>query len=85
MTVPAKPPLERMSRVDDTFSPIRSRVVTSSSEGKMENSRASRMVMVIIRIMIDREMFRMIITSSIAGGSGMMRNSTITTTASTTA
>ena len=38
--------------------------------------------MVLIRIMMDREIFRMISTSSTGAGSGMTRNRTMTTTIS---
>ena len=48
----------------------------------MENSSASVMFMVIIRIMMDRAMFSMISTSSIHGRSGITRNRTMTTTIS---
>ena len=69
-----------MERVVDTFSPRRNRVVIRSREGKMEKSSASEMVMVIIRITMDREMLIMIRTSSRAGCRGMIRNMTMTTT-----
>ena len=80
MTEPALPPLERISRVEDTFSPNRNSVVTSSSDGKMENSSASAMFMVISRITMDSEMLMMIRTSISCVGSGRIRNRTITTT-----
>lgn len=68
--------------MDETFNPSRNSVVMSSSEGKMENSSGSEMLMVIIRIMMDNEMFKMISTSSTGAGSGITRNSTMTTTIS---
>lgn len=46
----------------------------------MENSSASPMFMVIIRIIMDREMLMMISTSSINVGSGITKNNTMTTT-----
>ena len=64
----------------ETFSPSRNRVVISSREGKMENSSASEMVMVIIRITMDREILIIISTSSRAGARGIIRNMTMTTT-----
>ncbi len=67
ITAPAYPPLERISRVEDTFSPNRNSVVTSKSEGKMENSNASEMFMVISRITMDSEMLTINRTSIITG------------------
>ena len=82
MTLPAKPPFVKISRVEDTLSPRRNNVVMSSREGKMENCNASEMFMVMSRIIMEMEMLTMIRTSSSAGGSGMIKNSTITTTRS---
>ena len=82
MTMPASPPSRRISRVEETFNPNRNSVVTSSSEGKMENSNGSEMLMVIMRIIMDREIFRIIRTSSTGAGSGITRNNTMTTTIS---
>ena len=48
----------------------------------MENCNASEMFMVMSRIIMEMEMLTMIRTSSSAGGSGMIKNSTITTTRS---
>ena len=82
MTAPACPPSRRIRRVEDTFNPSRNRVVMSSREGKMENSSASEMLMVIIRIMMDREMFTTISTSNTGADSGITRKRTMTTTIS---
>ena len=46
----------------------------------MDSSRASEMVMVIIRIRMDREMLMTSRMSSSCGGRGMTRNRTMTTT-----
>ena len=80
MTLPASPPKPRMRRVVDTFNPNRNSVVMSSRDGKMENSRASEMVMVIIKIRMDNEILTTSSTSRRLLGSGMMRNRTMTTT-----
>ncbi len=63
--------------------PRRNSVVTSKRDGKMENSKASLMVMVMIRIISDKDMLMMIATSTIAAGSGMISNSIIVSTNST--
>jgi len=66
--------------VEETFMPRRNRVVMSSREGKMENSRASDIFMVISRIITERAMLMTRRTSSIKVGRGKIRNSTTTTT-----
>ena len=80
MTVLLPPALPKICRVVETFSPKRNSVVISSSEGKMENSCASAMVMVIIRIRMDREMLMIKSRSSRKGGMGITRKRTMTTT-----
>ena len=65
----------------ETFSPSRNSVVISSSDGKIENSNASEMFMVIIRIMMDSPMFTTSKISSRGTGRGMIKNRTMTTTA----
>lgn len=50
----------------------------------MENSKGSRMVMVITRIIIDKDIFSMIATSTKAGGSGIISNKMIVSTKNTT-
>ena len=79
MTTPGSP-VVRIIRVLDTFIPSRNRVVMSSREGKMENSSASEIFIVIIRIMTDSPMLMMSRMSKICGGSGINRNMTTTTT-----
>ena len=69
-----------MDRVVDTFRPRRNRVVISSKEGKMENSNASEIVMVTIRITMDREILMIIRISSKLSSKGTIRNMTMTTT-----
>ena len=82
ITIPASPPSRRIRRVEDTLRPRRNRVVISSREGKIENSSASEMLMVIIRIMMDSAMFSTIRTSSACLGSGTTRKRTMITTSS---
>jgi hypothetical protein len=55
-------------------------VVISNSDGKMENSSASEMFMVISKIITDSEMFITKKTSSIQGFNGKIRKSTMITT-----
>ena len=69
-----------MARVVDTFRPNRNSVVINSKDGKMENSNASEMVMVTIRITMEMEMLAIIKISKIVSGSGIIRNMTMTTT-----
>ena len=71
-----------MDRVVDTFRPNRNRVVISSRDGKMENSSASEMVIVTIKITMDREMLIIIRISSKLSCTGIIRNMTMTTTIS---
>ena len=82
ITEPALPPLPRICRVVDTFKPSRNRVVISSSEGNMENSSASEIFMVIIRIKMDNPMLTTSKTSISQVGRGMIRNKTMITTIS---
>ena len=56
-------------------------MVISRRDGKIENSRASEMFMVIIRIMTDSPMFTTSRRSSSCVGRGMIKNRTMTTTA----
>ena len=58
-------------------------MVTSKRDGNMENSKASLMVMVMIRIISDKDILTMIATSTIASGSGMINNRIIVNTNST--
>ena len=59
-------------------------MVISRSEGKMENSSGSRMVMVITRIIIENDIFRMIATSTMPAGMGMIKSSITVITNRTT-
>ena len=74
----------RMFLVVETLIPSLNRVVTSSRDGKMENSRGSRMVMVVTRIIMERDIFNIIATSTRPAGSGMINSSMIISTKSTT-
>ena len=85
MTCPASPPRDRMFRVEDTLMPRRNRVVIRSRDGKMENSSAPLIFMLMIRIINDTAIFMMIMTSSINGLIGMIKSKTMTTTKSVTA
>ena len=84
MTWPDEPILVRMFLVVETLIPSLNRVVTSSGDGKMENSRGSRMVMVVTRIIMERDIFNIIATSTRPAGSGMINSSMIISTKSTT-
>ena len=83
ITWPEEPELVRMFLVVDTLMPRRKRVVTSKRDGNMENSKGSRIVMVMIKIIIERDMLIMIATSTKAAGSGMINNRIIVSTNST--
>ncbi len=83
MIIPEEPPLVRMFLVVETLIPKRNKVVTSKRDGNMENSKASLMVMVMIRIISDSDMLMMIATSTIAAGSGMINSRIIVSTNST--
>ena len=85
MTEPAEPPLLRMLRVVDTLIPIRYKVVIRSSDGKMENSSASLIFILISRMINPTDIFRIIITSRKNGLIGMINSSTIMTTINDTA
>lgn len=84
ITWPDDPWWDKMLRVVDTFNPKRSRVVTRSRAGKMENSNGSLMFMVINKIIMEREIFMIIITSNKNGGNGIINRSTIVITKITT-
>jgi hypothetical protein len=73
-----------MARVVETFSPRRNSVVNRSSEGKMANSRGSRVFMATRRMSSDSEMLRKIRKSSTAGGNGMTIIRTMRMTATST-
>ena len=71
--------------VEETLRARRNSVVISSRDGKMENSSASLIFMLISRIMIARDIFNIIITSIKNGLNGTIKSSTMATTASETA
>ena len=73
----------RIFLVVDTLIPRRNKVVISSRDGKMENSKASRIVMVIIKIIMERDIFRIIATSTNAAGRGIINSRTMVSTNST--
>ncbi len=85
ITEPAEPPLLRMLLVVDTLIPIRYKVVIRSSDGKMENSSASLIFILISRMINPTDIFRIIITSRKNGLIGMIKSSTIMTTINDTA
>ena len=64
--------------------PSRNKVVIKSSEGNMANSSGSRIVMVITRIIMERDIFKIIATSTSAAGIGMISSNTTVSTNSTT-
>ena len=84
MTFPETPLLPRMFLVVETLIPRRNRVVISSSDGKIENSSGSRIVMVMTSIIIEREIFKMIATSTMDAGSGIIKRSMMVITNKTT-
>ena len=83
MICPEEPELVRMFLVVETLIPRRNKVVTSKRDGNMENSRASLMVMVMIRIISERDILRIMATSTMASGSGMINNRIMVSTNST--
>ncbi len=84
MIWPEDPPLERIFRVVETLMPRRKRVVISRRDGKIDNSRGSRIVMVVTRIIMERAIFNMIATSTNPAGSGIINKSMMVSTNSTT-
>ena len=60
-------------------------MVTSSRDGNIENSSASEIFMVIIRIIIAKPILTISKKSSRKVGSGMIKNKTMTTTPNATA
>ena len=84
MTLPAASapmsPLRRIRRVDATFRARRNRVVTSSREGKMVNSRGEVMNMVVTSTSSEMEMLTQSMISRKKVGSGTSMTNRITTT-----
>ena len=73
-------PLSRIRRVEATFRARRSRVVTSSREGKMVNSRGEVMNMVVTSTNSEMEMLTQSMISRKNGGMGMSIMNRISTT-----
>ncbi len=75
--------MDKMFLVVDTLIPSRNKVVISSNDGNMENSSGSLIVMVITRIIIERDILMMIATSTSPTGSGMISSRIMVSTNST--
>jgi len=84
ITWPEDPEFVRIFLVVDTLIPSLNSVVISSREGKIENSKGSRMVMVITKIIMDKDIFSIIATSTKGAGSGIINNNMIVSTKNTT-
>jgi len=84
MTRPDAPLSVKIFLVVDTLIPSLNRVVINSRDGKMENSSGSRIVIVVTRIIMDRDIFIIIATSTTPAGSRIINSSMMASIKSTT-
>ena len=81
---PEEPIFDKIFLVVDTLIPSRNNVVISSSDGKIENSNGSWILIVITRIIIDNAMLITIATSTSPAGNGIINSRITVSTKSTT-